>query len=310
MPTAESDALAASSALPADEHRWREMPAAPRGGGDGSPAAPGDPAGARAGIVIGRWLDRRIGWRELVAPVSPRHYTISLLLGPATIDCYKDGRLLERGTGGPGGLQLTAPGEHVQCRFRGANEALHMFVPAALVDAEYDALDGSGATPRLEDPGFRVDPVLMPLARRLAACAQEDARQRDGVVAGILHHVLTRYAHEPRRSRQGLAAPKLRRVIDYVDANFAEPITLHDIARHAGLSRMHFAAQFRLATGLTPHAYLTRRRVEQAKTLLRRGLPIVEVALASGFAGQAHFSTVFREATGLTPRRWRLQSAD
>ncbi|MBN3727485.1 helix-turn-helix transcriptional regulator [Burkholderia sp. Ac-20379] len=134
------------------------------------------------------------------------------------------------------------------------------------------------------------------------------AGQRDPLLAGIVRHVLTRYAREPGRACAGLSAPRLRRVFDYVEANLAEPITLHDIARHAGLSRMHFAAQFRLATGLSPHAFLTQRRIEQAKRLLRDGLPIVEAALACGFPGQAHFTTVFRELTGTTPRRWRMQA--
>ncbi|WP_241015011.1 helix-turn-helix transcriptional regulator [Burkholderia sp. Ac-20379] len=301
MPTAPRDALAAPHAPPADERRWREMPLPPVASLCTPPAlAPRPPAG----IVIGHWLDRRSRWRELVAPVLARHYTISLLLGAATVDCYKNGRLLERGTGGPGGVQLTAPGESVQCRFRGENEALHVFVPAALIDAEY----GAAAPPRLEDPGFRVDPVLAPLARRLAGGERVMAGQRDPLLAGIVRHVLTRYAREPGRACAGLSAPRLRRVFDYVEANLAEPITLHDIARHAGLSRMHFAAQFRLATGLSPHAFLTQRRIEQAKRLLRDGLPIVEAALACGFPGQAHFTTVFRELTGTTPRRWRMQA--
>ncbi|WP_414446683.1 helix-turn-helix transcriptional regulator [Burkholderia sp. 22PA0099] len=309
MPTAPRDALAPSHTqhappgLPTDEQRWREMPLPP------ATVLPAIAPRPPAGIVIGHWLDRRIRWRELVAPVLARHYTISLLLGAATVDCYKNGRLLERGTGGPGGVQLTMPGESVQCRFRGENEALHVFVPAALIDAEYSAASGSAAPPRLEDPGFRVDPVLAPLARQLAGYDRATAGKHDQLLAGILRHVLTRYAREPGSACAGLSAPRLRRVFDYVEANLAEPITLHDIARHAGLSRMHFAAQFRLATGLSPHAFLTQRRIEQAKRLLRDGLPIVEAALASGFPGQAHFTTVFRELTGTTPGRWRTQMA-
>ncbi|CAB3750746.1 AraC family transcriptional regulator [Paraburkholderia solisilvae] len=282
----------------ADEHAWREIPHCTN-------------EAAKSDVVIGHWTDERVVRRELTAPMSEQHYTVSILLGKATVDCYKNGRLLDRGTGGMGGVQLTAPGEQVTCSFRGANEAIHLFLPSELVESEYGSLRTNASALRLEDPAFRVDPALVPIARSLAA-TRDDARRDnvvsiDGMVQGILHHVLSRYAHErPGASEtHGLSEPRLRRVIDYIDANLAEPVTLHDIARQAGLSRMHFAAQFRLATGRTPHAFLRARRIERAKALLMRGLPIVDVALAVGFQGQAHFTAVFKELDGLSPGRWR-----
>ena len=71
---------------------------------------------------------------------------------------------------------------------------------------------------------------------------------------------------------------------------------------------MHFAAQFRVATGLRPRDYLLRRRIERAQALLRdTELPMGEVAFKVGFPNQAHFSMVFRRLAGLTPRQWRLR---
>jgi AraC-like DNA-binding protein len=282
----------------ADEHRWREMPL-------GTNRAP------ESDIVIGHWSDARVARRELTAPMSDRHYTVSILLGKATVDCYKNGHLLDRGTGGPGGVQLTAPGEQVTCSFRGANEAVHLFLPSDLVESAYGSLRANASALRLEDPAFRVDPALVPIARTLAATRNDDRPESvvsvNGIVHDVLHHVLSRYAHErPGASdARGLSEPRMRRVIDYIDANLAEPITLQDIARHAGLSRMHFAAQFRLAMGCTPHAFLRMRRIERAKALLMQGIPIVDVALAVGFQGQAHFTAVFKELDGRSPGRWR-----
>ena len=279
-----------------DEDVWREMPC--RHG-----------LASASGVVVGHWTDGRTARRELTAPLFERHYTVSILLGRATVDCYKDGRLLDRGTGGLGGLQLTGPGEQVTCSFRGANEAIHVFFPDELIEAQYDALHGHGAALRLEDPAFRVDAALAPIAQSLAATQRDSERnvERDErLVLAIQRHVLSRYAHEPARtsSIRGLSPSRLRRVFDYIDANLAEPITLQDIARHSGLSRMHFAAQFRLATGATPHAFLRARRIEHAKQLMMRDMPIIDAALAAGFQGQAHFTTVFRELNGLPPARW------
>jgi AraC family transcriptional regulator len=83
-------------------------------------------------------------------------------------------------------------------------------------------------------------------------------------------------------------------------------LSLSDLAAAAGLSRMHFAAQFRAATGSSPHEYLLCRRIEVAKTLLSEtDTPLVQVALDVGFLAQAHFTTVFKRLTGDTPARWR-----
>jgi AraC-like DNA-binding protein len=69
---------------------------------------------------------------------------------------------------------------------------------------------------------------------------------------------------------------------------------------------MHFAAQFRTTTGLRPHDFVMRRRIERSQELLRDpALPLVEVALSVGFQTQAHFTTVFRALLLETPGRWR-----
>lgn len=100
---------------------------------------------------------------------------------------------------------------------------------------------------------------------------------------------------------------RLRRVMDHVQSHLSERITLGDLAASAGLSRMYFAAQFRAATGLRPHEYVLRRRIERAQALLvESGDSLVEIALAVGFQTQAHFTTVFKRFTGETPRQWRV----
>jgi AraC-like DNA-binding protein len=91
-----------------------------------------------------------------------------------------------------------------------------------------------------------------------------------------------------------------------IEAQLDETLTLADLAACSGLSRMHFAAQFRAATGLRPHEYIIRKRLERAQVLLRETpMPLVHVALSVGFQTQAHFTTVFRRYFNETPGRWR-----
>ena len=108
------------------------------------------------------------------------------------------------------------------------------------------------------------------------------------------------------RRIQALQKWRLKRVVDYIDAHISSRITLCDLAGVAGLSRMHFASQFRVATGLRPHEFLLQRRVRRAEELMRdTTMALVEIALTVGFQTQAHFTTVFKRFAGCTPRRWR-----
>jgi AraC family transcriptional regulator len=109
------------------------------------------------------------------------------------------------------------------------------------------------------------------------------------------------------------ALPKwrLKRVLTYIDANIGAPITLANLAATAGLSRMYFAKQFRAATGLRPHDYVLRKRIERAQQMLAaRSDALVDIALSVGFQTQAHFTTVFRKIVGHTPCQWRREQLD
>lgn len=119
----------------------------------------------------------------------------------------------------------------------------------------------------------------------------------------------TRTDQAPLRGRhvQGLQKWRLKRVVDYIDASTSLKITSRDLAAVAGLSRMHFASQFRVATGLRPHEFLLQRRIRRAAELMKDStMPIMEIALTVGFQTQAHFTTVFKRFTGCTPRSWRV----
>jgi AraC family transcriptional regulator len=114
-------------------------------------------------------------------------------------------------------------------------------------------------------------------------------------------------ADSSRRPIRALQKWRLKRVVEYVDTNLSNRVDLLDLAAVAGLSRMHFASQFRAATGLRPHEFLLRRRIRRSKELLRTSpMAIVEIAFAVGFQTQAHFTTVFKRFAGDTPRQWRM----
>jgi AraC family transcriptional regulator len=109
----------------------------------------------------------------------------------------------------------------------------------------------------------------------------------------------------------GLPAWRLRKALIFIDVNLANTIRLPNLAQAVGLSRMHFARQFRASTGLCPHEYVLRRRVGRAKDLLvHSNDPIAKIARASGFSTPAHFTNVFHHFVGKPPSRWRRSKSD
>src|SRR6476661_7773985 len=104
----------------------------------------------------------------------------------------------------------------------------------------------------------------------------------------------------------GLSPGAMRRVREYVEAHLGENIDLLMLAGVAGLSVHHFARQFKQSAGVTPHVYLTQKRVERAQEMLvQTNLSLAEIAFAVGFFDQGHLARHFRHMLGTTPREFR-----
>lgn len=99
----------------------------------------------------------------------------------------------------------------------------------------------------------------------------------------------------------------LQRAAELMQDDCSSPLTLAQLSAVAGLTPSHFVRSFSRHYGMTPHAYLLDQRIRHARTLLRRGEPLAEVALASGFADQAHFQRQFKRRVAATPGHYRSQ---
>lgn len=106
--------------------------------------------------------------------------------------------------------------------------------------------------------------------------------------------------------RSGLAPWQLRRACDYIEAHLDGDPSISDLAKECRLSASHFTRAFRQSCGVSPHRWLLRRRVEQAKRHLLEGeLGLAQIALACGFVDQSHLTRVFTRSEGHTPAKWR-----
>jgi AraC family transcriptional regulator len=99
---------------------------------------------------------------------------------------------------------------------------------------------------------------------------------------------------------------QLNRLLDYVEANLADDISVGDMAAVLGLSRFHFSRMYKAATLETPYQFLLRRRVERSKNFLQSStLSISEIAQRCGFRTVTQFEDAFGRIVGVRPRTFR-----
>jgi AraC-type DNA-binding domain-containing proteins len=151
------------------------------------------------------------------------------------------------------------------------------------------------------------DPIAQRLFKELGRVedSNDDAYEATLRLA-LAARLLSAQSAEAETRADALQKWRLKRVTAYIDERISEALSLSELARVAGLSRMYFAARFRAATGLRPHEYVLRRRIERAKELLAQTEDALAIiAMDVGFQTQAHFTTVFKKLVGITPGRWR-----
>ncbi|MFC0397015.1 AraC family transcriptional regulator [Paraburkholderia rhizosphaerae] len=269
-------------------------------------------------VIASRWTQQDVDGVEHTSTCGADQHTVGVVLKP-TFARFRSGSLLFDGQLGPGSMHVTGPGESAEAVFRASCDVIHLFIPQSLVERHYEEAFGRPHAGELALGASQItrDTSLERLSRALADIQYADATFASlyvdsiciAIVARLLERHFARRALPVATRTTALPQWRLRRAFEFIDAHLADPVRLNDIAASVGLTRMHFAAQFRCSTGYTPHTYLLRRRVEHAQRLLQRSeKTLLDVALDCGFRSQAHFTTVFRRLVGDTPNRWRIKA--
>ncbi|MDE5442335.1 helix-turn-helix domain-containing protein [Bradyrhizobium sp. CSA207] len=158
--------------------------------------------------------------------------------------------------------------------------------------------------------------------RHIGASLQEGLRRPDETNQLFIDHMmLALTAHVAQAYgglqsvtesiRGGLAPWQVKRACERLESDLRGKLSLAKIAAEFDLSVSHFSRAFRVSTGLPPHQWLLRQRVNTAKQLMGvRGLSLAEVAIAAGFANQSHFTRVFSSMVGVSPGMWRRDGQD
>ena len=96
----------------------------------------------------------------------------------------------------------------------------------------------------------------------------------------------------------------------YLDANYAQPITLDSLADATHINKFYLSHTFSKYLGMSPITYLIQRRLQISKDLLTQtDYSIAEIAASTGFASQSYFSQIFKKFTGISPNQYRKQNA-
>lgn len=161
------------------------------------------------------------------------------------------------------------------------------------------------------------DPLLIStiqaLEKELRQPSQQGSLYADSICDFMALHLLREDAQldMPSRGSQVLSQKRLNRVVERIEESVETGISLQALAEEAALGRTCFASAFRNATGLSPHRYLTQRRLARARDLLLHSdMSLAQIALRCGFSSQAHFTEYFRRDAGVTPRAFRLRPND
>jgi AraC-like DNA-binding protein len=182
-------------------------------------------------------------------------------------------------------------------RYRGA------YVDPAAISA---ALEDTGHALPFVGAAVSSDPRLA--AALLPALDDLDAGfdelQRDQILAGLADALAASDPSITRRSRTTKHWRAVNHARALLDANIRGGVASAALEVATGLDRYAIARQFRACLGVSPYRYLTLRRLDRARSLIRQETPLADVAIASGFADQSHLTRQFKKAYGVTPGRW------
>jgi AraC-like DNA-binding protein len=264
-------------------------------------------------VIATRWHAGSERTLEFAAETTAEFHVVKIVLRTMNIRLSVSGRTVHDGVTTAGTVHVTEPAVPVRCLFRGPYDVLHLHVPNTLIAECARGMPGRQAAVLRSEAVPSIDIVVDWLGRALLEANRVDGSfgqtYADCISMAIVARLLASASGvgTSAQSRASKLAPwRLKRAIDYVEGRLDEPVSLADVASSAGLTRMHFAAQFRAATGLRPHEYLLRRRIERAQEmLLGTGMSLVDVALSVGFQTQSHFTSVFKRYAGQPPRAWR-----
>lgn len=249
-------------------------------------------------------------------PRADAYMVVIQINGKNSRELWLDGKPIRTEPLHAGGVVFHDLRQSPRFYFHDPLDSVNYFLARQTLDAIADDADVSRIADLKFTPGMGVtDPVVANLTRLLMpafdAPGQISPLFADYISLALGSHVAQTYGGMKNTIalRQGGLAPwQERRAKELISENLEGNLSTADLARECSLSSGHFARAFRHSTGVSPHQWLVRCRIDKAEGLLRDGrLSLAEIASACGFADQSHFTKAYARLRGISPGAWRRQ---
>lgn len=201
-----------------------------------------------------------------------------------------------------------------------APQILHVWIPRLVFDnLADDSLRGADPYEYVNYADGYADPLIAQCGLAIAQELHQQTSTGKILIEAIANTVAARLIHSNTgrapdgsfaAARSGLDTRRLLRVLEAVDADLEGDLSIAFLASVACLSSFHFARAFKTSMGMSPHQYVSARRLHRAKDMVMAGAsPLSQIAASLGFSSQANFNRAFKAATGVTPTAYKLALA-
>ena len=268
-----------------------------------------------------------VGWRSIHAAIieeAPFHATESAIKHPSLIYHLShpievtrriEGTRGERTLIGPRRICLTPGDATASWQHAGHPEILQVYLRQSMYESAVSEIYGCDTSAAELVPRFAIlDPLLEQLAIAITS-ALRDGTADDGLYVDAIAHMMAAHLARAHSSRsrpvrllpaKPISGWKMRRLVEFIEENLEGDLSLHAMAQEVDISPLYLARAFKAALGQSPHRYVLVRRIERARELLRNtAMPVVDVAMASGFSSQSHLSHWFLRLVGVSPAAYR-----
>jgi AraC-like DNA-binding protein len=211
-------------------------------------------------------------------------------------------------------ISITRSGEAAYDELSFPLRARHMYLRQSFLDELANDIFKDGRERRFVESSFGFsDPILYRLMAAIRYSLNEPSfgnrLKIDYLTLALGAHLLTKHSTiipPPRPLVHTFNSRQIGNLSDYINDNISQDLSILELSRIVGLNRAQFSRRFKVTTSMTPHHFVTLRRISQARKLLQS--PVVDyalIALACGFADQSHFTATFKRVCGITPHEYR-----
>ncbi|EZP51544.1 AraC family transcriptional regulator [Delftia sp. RIT313] len=200
----------------------------------------------------------------------------------------------------PGTVACTPPGVDVFSESATGGE--YLVVRCTQAHWEQWLSDGASATQarRVVTPGQRSALQIAHQLRQLLLSTEPDTLAIEQAALCFM----AGQCHAPTARVEALR-PVYRPVLERMAAEFAQPLSIAQLARMVHRTPLQFLREFSQLLGMTPHAFLVETRVQAARSMMRADAhSLAGIAHDCGFSHQSHMGVAFRKTLGLTPRQY------